>query len=123
MEDQVRELQAEADELWEGLLAARNTLGVARYIVRDYVAKGGAETRMPEYLDTIATMIGDLSRLRVPVAQLIEEAVLAERAACAKIAGDMAGSNHWAGRVENAIMSRPLPKVTDTDCDLTGITP
>lgn len=123
MEDEVRALQTEADELWETLLAGRTTLSVARHIVRDYAAQGGPETKMPEYLDSIANVIGNLSELRVPVAQLIEQAVLAERQACAKIAGDMAGSNYWAGMVEKRIMSRPLPTVTDTDCDLGGITP
>jgi len=123
MEDQVRELQSEADELWEGLLAGRNTLWVARHMVKDYVLKGGAETNMPQYLETIAGMIGNLSELRVPVAQLIEKAVLAEREACARLAWETAGGDHKADRIAEAITARPMPKVTDTDCDLTGITP
>lgn len=123
MEDEAQRLQSEADELWEGLLTGRDTLMVARHMVKDYVLKGGAETNMPQYLEGIANMIGNLSELRVPVAQLIENAVLAEREACARIAWEMVGGDNKADRVAEAITSRPVARVTDTDCDLTGITP
>jgi len=96
-------------EYWEILNEAPITLGQARHMIKDYEAKGGAPGRMALFLDSIANVIRNLEDHRKSVAELVEEAVLAERRACAEIAYNQAGSMRTANLVRDTIMERPLP--------------
>jgi len=107
--ERLQELGKEDAENWEILSEAKVTLGQARYMIRDYEAKGGAPGRMAQFLDTIVGAIRNLEESRKSVAELVEEAVLAERKACAEIAYNQAGSMRTANLVRDTIMERPLP--------------
>jgi len=108
-QERMQELARDDAEYWEILSEAPITLSQARHMIRDYEIKGGAPGRMASFLDQIGNVIRNLEDHRKSVAELVEEAVLAERKACAEIAYKQAGSMRAANEVRDMIMIRPLP--------------